>query len=142
MNDTSPRSCMPGIKILVIAVIAAVVITILAVRFLNFRSVNSQAVTDSPPRTATVQLTGTTGAQFTGSYVRNGERITVSGVLPATFTESGVSRWEFRKANLADTLTLEARDGNSYLNLTAAPGTPGVAANTSEGGWSVESIVK
>jgi hypothetical protein len=41
-----------------------------------------------------------------------------------------------------DTLTLEARDGNSYLNLTAAPGTLGVAANTAGGGWSVESIQK
>jgi hypothetical protein len=142
MDNTSPRSCMPGVRILVIAVIAAVVITILAVRLLNFRGADSQAATDGPPRTTTVQLTGTTGAQFTGSYARGRERIVVSGVLPATFSESGVSRWEFRKTNVADTLTLEARDGTSYLNLTAAPGTPGVAANTPAGGWSVESILK
>ncbi len=142
MNDASPRSCMPGIKILVIAVIAAAAITILAVRFLNFHGAGSQAATDTPQRTITVQLTGTQGAQFTGSYIRSRERTAVSGVLPATFTESSVSRWEFRKANVADTLTLEARDGNSYLDLTAAPGTLGVAANTSNGGWSAESILK
>jgi hypothetical protein len=142
MDNASPRTCMPGIKILVIAVIAAAAITILAVRFLNFRSIGSQAATDAPQRTTTVQLTGTAGAQFTGSYVRSRERVAVSGVLPATFTESGVSRWEFRKLNADDTLTLEARDGNSYLNLTAAPGTLGVAVNTPEGGWSVESIRK
>jgi len=122
--------------------IAAVVITILAVRFLNFRSIGSRPATDTPQRGVTVQLTGTERAQFTGSYIRGRERIAVSGVLPATFTESGISRWEFRKVNVDDTLTLEARDGRSYLNLTAAPGTPGVAANTPEGGWSVESILK
>lgn len=142
MDNTSPRSCMPGIRILAIAVIAAAAITILAVRLLNSRSAGSQAAANTSQRTVTVQLTGTEGAQFTGFYIRSRERIAVSGVLPATFTESGVSRWEFRKANAADTLTLEARDGNSYLNLTAAPGTPGVAANTVEGAWSVESILK
>jgi len=133
---------MPGIRILVITVIAATAITILAVRFVNFRSAGSQPARDTPQRTTTVQLTGTEDAPFTGSYIRNRERIAVSGVLPTTFTESGISRWEFRKANVADTLTLEARDGNSHLNLTAAPGTPGVAANTGNGGWSVESILK
>lgn len=64
MDNTSPRTCMPGIKILVIATIAAAVISILAVRLLNSRSAGSQAATDTSQRTTTVQLTGTAGAQL------------------------------------------------------------------------------
>ncbi len=92
---------------------------------------------DEPnPRTATLALTGTEGASFSGYYLRQGRRVDVTGVLPRTFTESGLSECEFRKVQPAGILTLEARDGASYLNFTAPPGVPGIRAKVT-GGWNV-----
>jgi hypothetical protein len=86
----------------------------------------------------TLSLSGTPGAAFSGYYTRGRERIEISGVLPRTIEDRGITGLEFRKARIEDTLVLEARDGKSYLNFIAGPPLPGVQADL-EGGWAVGS---
>jgi hypothetical protein len=91
-------------------------------------------------RKTTVQLTGTTGANFSGYYICNGKRTTICGVLPSTITESGISHCEFRKINRDDVLVLQVHDGDSYLHYAAPAGTRGLRAHTATGGWNAGAI--
>ena len=52
----------------------------------------------------TMDLSGTAGASFSGEYLRDGNRVAFSGVLPWSVTESNLSRLEIRKAKMEDTL--------------------------------------
>jgi len=97
-------------------------------------------VVQNTSRKTTVQLTGTTGGQFTGFYIRNGKRTTVFGALPATFTETGISQCEFRKIKRSDTLVLQVSDGGFYLHFAAPAGTRGLRADTATGGWNAGTI--
>jgi hypothetical protein len=86
-----------------------------------------------------MQLSGTPGAAFSGEYVQAGRRVTFSGVLPWSLTESNISRLEIRKAKMEDTLVLDARGGGSLVSAPSGPDSKGVRLDT-EGGWSVEFI--
>ena len=98
--------------------------------------------TDTNPWVATtLELTGTESAPFTGYYVARGQKAPVSGLLPKTITDFGVTECEFLKRNSQDTLWLKARDGSSVLNFAAHPGTKGVKARLSAG-WSARAIRK
>ena len=97
------------------------------------------AIRSTNPYTLTVELSGTPGAPFTGQYIRDGKRVTVSGVLPWSLSESNVSRLEFRKSKAEDTLILDARGGGSTLSGRANPGIRGVKVEM-EGGWRFETI--
>lgn len=61
------------------------------------------------PATTRVEISGNAGSQFTGSYVRDGQRVTISGVLPWSFQEVGISEFEFRKVHPEDSFTFKAR---------------------------------
>jgi hypothetical protein len=100
---------------------------------------NVQAA-QSASRKTTVQLTGTTGANFSGYYICYGKRTTICGVLPSTITEPGISQCEFRKTNRDDILVLQVHDGNTYLHYAAPAGTRGLRAATATGGWNAGAI--
>jgi hypothetical protein len=88
----------------------------------------------------TMELSGTEGASFTGYYIVGGEEVQIAGILPKTISERSISRCEFRKANSADTLTLVAKSGKSFLTSTANPGTIGIKAGLETGGWNVQTF--
>jgi hypothetical protein len=90
----------------------------------------------------TVELSGTVGASFTGHYLRGNERVTISGTVPWTRTDTNMFRLEIRKTNLGDTIICTARGGGprggtALRNIN--PGVVGVRFNM-ERGWSVEPI--
>jgi hypothetical protein len=87
-------------------------------------------------RTTTISLTGTPGAAFTGYLIRDGRKEDLSGVLPRTVEDFGITECEVRKARVEDHLVLEARDGSSFLRYECGPPLPGVRADL-EGGWAV-----
>lgn len=58
--------------------------------------------------TTTMQLSGIAGTLFTGSYVRDGQRVAVSDSLPWRFDSPGVSEFELRKVNPDDAVVLDA----------------------------------
>jgi hypothetical protein len=60
------------------------------------------------PGTARVELAGAAGSPFTGYYIRDGQRVAVSGVLPWSFQSPGISEFEFRKLHPADSFTFTA----------------------------------
>ena len=99
------------------------------------------ARTGSPWIATTLEITGTKGARFTGYYLVQGRKVSVSGSIPRTITDFGISGCEFRKGNPQDVLLLGAQDGSSTLNFAAQPGTVGVSAEFS-GGWRACSIKK
>jgi hypothetical protein len=86
-----------------------------------------------------VQLSGAPGTAFTGEYVRDGKRVSISGAVPWSLTESNISRWEIRKAKMDDTLVLDARGGGSVVSTPCGPDSKGLRLYT-EGGWRVEFI--
>jgi hypothetical protein len=88
---------------------------------------------------ATIELTGTPGAAFSGDYDRAGKRVAFSGVLFWTLTESNISRLEIRKAKMEDNLVLRARIGGSSISAPSGPDSKGMRLE-SEGGWRVEFI--
>lgn len=89
-----------------------------------------------------MQISGTEGAPFSGYYIVGGEKVGIAGILPKTIKERWVSRCEFRKANLDDTLTLVAQNGKSFLTCTANPGTIGIKAGLETGEWNVQTFVR
>jgi hypothetical protein len=89
--------------------------------------------------TSTIQLSGTPGAAFTGEYVRDGQRIRVSGVMPWSVTESNIARLEILKARPEDTLRVEAHGGGQMVSAPAGPGAKGIRVQMA-GGWSFEII--
>jgi hypothetical protein len=95
-----------------------------------------QAPPEAAPRLVTLSLSGTEGAPFSGHYVRGGERVEVSGVLPRKIEDVFIWGCEFRKGRIEDTMVLEARDGSSYVTFIAGPPLPGIQADL-EGGWSI-----
>jgi len=97
------------------------------------------AKTASPWIATTLEITGTEGAPFTGFYLVQGRKVSVSGSIPRTITDFGISGCEFRKRNPQDVLWLGAHDGSSTLNVVAPPETVGVSADFS-GGWSARNI--
>ena len=97
--------------------------------------------TGSPWIATILEITGTEGAPFTGYYLVQGRKISVSGSIPRTITDFGISGCEFRKRNPQDVLWLGAHDGSSTLNFIAQPGTVGVSADFS-GGWRARTIKK
>ena len=99
------------------------------------------ASTGSPWIATTLEITGTEGAPFTGYYLVQGRKVSVSGSIPRTITDFGISGCEFRKRNPQDVLWLGARDGSSTLNFEVQPGMIGVSADFS-GGWRAQTIKK
>jgi hypothetical protein len=87
-----------------------------------------------------MELSGTEGAPFTGYYIVGSEEVRIAGILPKTIRERSVSSCEFRKVNSADTLTLVAKSGNSFLTSTANPGTIGIKAGLGTGGWNAQTF--
>lgn len=81
--------------------------------------------------TATITLSGAAGTPFSGFYVQDGQRIAVAAVLPWAFHGTGITEFEFRKTNPADTFSYKVvRDGgaggHSVLAGSIGPGTLGV----------------
>jgi hypothetical protein len=122
-------------KFAIISVITALLVVVILL-------LRTRALTGTQRRndyTITMQLTGTAGASFSGEYVRDGKRVTFSGVLPWSGSELNVTRLEIRKENPEDTLTVDARGGNSRITAQSVAGTRGVKVEMEEG-WSVETI--
>jgi hypothetical protein len=119
-------------------------IVLVAIALLGFISLLSRPLLrglshDTNGFSTTVRLSGTPGAAFTGEYVQEGKRVSVSGVVPWSLTESNISRLEIRKARMEDTLVLEAHGGGSTVSASSNPDSKGLRVKT-EGGWNVECI--
>lgn len=71
---------------------------------------------------ATIELTGTVGAPVTGYYIRDGRRVELTGVLPMTIHEAGVSQIAVRKVNAQDRLVLSARLNNDSTSTSIPAG--------------------
>jgi hypothetical protein len=122
-------------KLATIVAVLALMVVVVWVLLPRFRSGSGSTTA----YTTTVQLSGTTNASFSGCYVRDGKRITFSGVLPWSLSESNLFRFEARKAKLEDTLVVDAHGGGSMLTGTAGPGSRGLRVEM-ENGWSFELI--
>ena len=91
-----------------------------------------------PGAATTLELSGTVGASFTGEYLRGGERVTFSGVLPWHGTDTNMLRLEIRKTNLSDTLLCNAVCVGSRpfrLRAYSNPGTKRLRLNMECGGY-------
>ena len=119
--------------------IISVILALLIVVFLMLRTGTLTGVQSRNDYPIAMHLAGTAGASFSGEYVRDGKRVTFSGVVPWSLSESNVTRLEIRKAKLEDTLTLDAHGGNSKVTAHCAAGTRGIKVEMEEG-WSVETI--
>jgi hypothetical protein len=86
-----------------------------------------------------VELLGSTNAAFSGHYMRAGERVPISGVLPWGFAESNVTYLEVRKVRPEDMLMIDVRGGGSLISAPAGPGSHGLRV-VMEGGWRFELI--
>ena len=119
---------------------SSLIVLVFSVALLSGCVATSPAVSKSTSAYATtMQLSGTPGAAFSGEYVRASKRVVFSGVLPWSLTESNITRLEIRKTKPEDTLTVDARGGNSRISAHSVAGTRGVRVEM-EGGWSVETI--
>ena len=114
-------------------------VALLGVLCLSFWPRNQDSGRGTTAYSTTVALSGTPGAGFSGEYVRDGERVPISGSLPWSLTETNISQFEIRKANADDTLVLDARGGVSFLSVPIGAGALGARVKT-EGGWSFETI--
>lgn len=103
------------------------------------RAPAGQSSVQTTAYSATIELTGTPGAAFSGDYDRKSKRVAFSGVLPWTLTESNISRLEIRKAKMEDSLVLRARIGGSSFSAPSGPDSKGVRLE-SDGGWRMEFI--
>lgn len=93
--------------------------------------------------TTTIDILGTPSARFTASVVQNGKRHEFTSSVPFTTIRKGLSEAEFRKVDLADSLSVHARYERKGMHLsfssTAGPGTPGVRIEVHKG-LSVENL--
>jgi hypothetical protein len=121
-------------NIRIISLAAASLFSLVSCRSVPDATTSSWAAT-------TLEIAGSQGAQFAGYYVVGDRKIPISGFIPKTIVDFGISGCEFRKNNPQDTLWLGARDGSSTLNIHAPPGTVGVRADFS-GGWRAKLINK
>ena len=82
------------------------------------------------PAATRVELAGVAGSPFTGYYVRDGQHVAVSGVLPWSFHGVGISEFEFRKLHPEDSFTFTAHyDEPSEAAeqvMVVPPGAPGL----------------
>jgi hypothetical protein len=97
--------------------------------------------------TTSVQLSGTSGASFTGYYVRDGRRVAVSGVLPWSFDTVGVSKFEFRKGRADELFAFAAHydetgGAHAMQSRDLAPGVVGIRGRVHHHGLSTESITR
>jgi hypothetical protein len=83
--------------------------------------------------TTTVKGLGTPGAVVMGYYARHGERVAFTNSLPFSFTQTGITMFEVRKARRETELTLTARRGVVEVGTTAAPGVPGLRVILEDG---------
>ena len=100
-----------------LAIILITIVLVLIAWWLWTRTRSASQSTN--PYIITVELSGTPGASFTGECIRDGKRVTVSGVLPWSLSESNVSRLEIRKSKAEDTLILDARGGQKPCHSTS-----------------------
>ncbi len=71
-----------------------------------------------------IRLSGTAGAAVTGYYIRSGQRIELSGTLPMSLGERGISQLAVRKAKAGDRLevTIRWKDSASSTSSPAGDG--------------------
>jgi len=139
-KGAGPRWGMRKKKMMIVTVLGVVLLTTSTA--LPWWGRNSAEPAQSASRKTIVQLTGTAGANFSGYYICNGKRTTVSGVLPSSFSGFHISQCEFRKSNRNDVLVLQVRDGNSYLHYAAPAGIRGLKAATAATGWNAGALRK
>ena len=60
------------------------------------------------------KISGAAGAKFTGYYVRGGQRVEISGVLPWSLDVFGVTQFVFLKSKLNDKMLFEVRRGGAW----------------------------
>jgi len=76
----------------------------------------------APPKTATVELTGTPGAGVSGYYILNGYREDLKGKLPMTLIQPGLSQLAVRKDDPADNLEVRAKSADGTCSSSSPPG--------------------
>jgi hypothetical protein len=126
----------------------ALLIILAVVAIVLFRSHGSKLTESAGSRLPVIagfQLSGVAGTKFTGYYIRDGQRVTVSGVLPWSVDTAGVSEFEFRKDDLSQTLTVLVRYGKdgsakSRYSGEVGAGYTGIRGQVQPGGLSTETF--
>jgi len=84
---------------------------------------------------ARIELTGTSGAQTTGFYIRDGRRVDLDGMLPVTIAEPGVSQLAVRKTNKMDNLVVSTKSPSGFSSTNSPPGdAQGIRLDLERGG--------
>ncbi len=76
----------------------------------------------APPKTATVELTGTNGAGVSGYYIQNGTREELKGRLPMTLIQPVMSQLAVRKDDPANNLVVRAKTAEGTCGSSSPPG--------------------
>ena len=89
--------------------------------------------------TTTIKLSGVAGTSFTGDYVRDRQRVVVSGVIPWSLHSAGISEFEFRKANPEDSFAFvahydDASGAHAEQSREVPSGVPGVRGKIQDHG--------
>ena len=71
--------------------------------------------------TTQMALTGTTGARFTGFYVKNGKKTAFTNTVPWSFAAPGISSFEFHKLNREDLLLVELHYDSDEAHTMMTP---------------------
>ncbi len=97
--------------------------------------------------TTGIRLSGAVGTPIGGYYVRDGQRIPISGVLPLSLDSIGITEFEIRKIHPEQTFAFAARydevgGAHAVQSREIAPGVVGVRGRVRHHGLSTESITR
>ena len=80
----------------------------------------STPIVTSPDPVVSIDLSGTEGAPVSGFVVRGGQRIVVTGRLPWSLSEPGITEFEFLKSRPGNVLNYSIRYDNQKADAHAS----------------------
>lgn len=112
----------PGINMLTTlprCVLAVTVLALVGCQGTKPTGPSIPTVTGSGPMVS-IDLSGTEGAPFSGFVVQGGQRIVVTGKLPWSLSEPGITEFEFLKIRPSDVLNYSIRYDNRKADAHAS----------------------